>query len=330
MHAVVTTLALTAADIGLARWGLPSEVCQHGTTSGNRALVMAGYSIGTGTSGCNDTFSTSIVHQLTSGGVSCVCSGHSNCRSHYQTGESLLKHYNDNTKMSGQPMGEWYRQLKPMHHSCLLIDATSAEVWLLSDNVGAVPMWYSFSHTQSSSTGGAFIGTTDAISAARLGFFELNSLAPNHVMRVDTVNNAISLIDSLEDKSAIDAAFVRRDVEAHALRLYSSALSSLVDLPDPSFNRGQQPVSQLQHLKSLGGDRNRVVVVEADPAEVSSLLLSCALGPHLRALNVSLITVLTPSLVTNGMDQAFHRNSQYEELFIQALGTYHVYACGLA
>ena len=83
--------------------------------------------------------------------------------------------------------------------SCILHDTSRQKLWLMSDYVGSMPLWYSIhaphydymerkgsDESHSKDDKGKFIVTTDFISAVRLGFRQITPLGPGQVVLISS------------------------------------------------------------------------------------------------------------------------------------------------
>lgn len=103
--------------------------------------------------------------------------------------------------------------------TCLIFDRVLSKYYLIGDNTGYFPLFYSFDSLNGSSS--SFIFTSDVILASRMGFYNLDSLCCGNVIEIDS--NLLE-ITSFFDKRQ----FFRKEIYyTNSISLNSYVLTSM-------------------------------------------------------------------------------------------------------
>jgi hypothetical protein len=223
--------------------------------------------------------------------VICHCGGHygQSFQEGLTTADILTSKYLDYKVADGRhSRGTWYHGVRPLQYSCILYDASMGTAFVVADSIGSTPIWYSIAQLPSFSehVRKQIVVTTDAVTAARLGFVELNSLSPSQVVEVNLKSMEIGTIGSLNEY--VYDPFPRDAVDSHALQLFARSLSSVR--------------AATQSLNATISS----IVVEVDHADSASLLLQCIVNiSSIKLAGGGVRFVTRPALVANDLDSMF-------------------------
>jgi hypothetical protein len=206
----------------------------------------------------------------------CTCSGYlgQNITEVVNYSHFLLQEFYENQKYGAL----WHREMSKF--SCALYDTYLNNVWLISDIVGSIPIWYSFIDAKYSINKiNNLIVTSDFIGAHRLGFNKLTSLGPGQVMSIDVATNQINtLYDWHKEILQLDNDLVTKTIpHAYAKSLLVSLFDSLISFDhnfiDSKHNTDDNNNDNYNNYKN----KNKVEYFsELDEVDSSSLLLDCA------------------------------------------------------
>jgi len=169
---------------------------------------------------------------------------------------------------------QWYKDLK---HTCTLYDASTQNLWMISDTIGSSPLWYSFPDHRHDNGKLDFIVSSDLILANRLGFEYLTPLGPGQVVAVDLNVNEVVLLHQWQSDLPKHPSYD----DLHNAKLYAYRLMS----------------SSLHTVSNYHGVDDDSIDIEIDPMNPSSLLLDCTLN----AMGSKYNTRMTQAIVSDSI-----------------------------
>jgi hypothetical protein len=138
---------------------------------------------------------------------------------------------------------------------CAVFDRTNRYLWLKSDSVGSMPIWYAIEK-------GEFLVTTDLLFAHHSGFSQPTAVGVNQVVVIDTVSkDVISIHSKLPSISKFNVPFANIP-EVYAKRLLSFSADAV------------QQLLSVTGVAHNGSNVSTEIVIEVDPLDTSSQLLS--------------------------------------------------------
>lgn len=237
------------------------------------------------------------------GNISCMCASHT-YRNDIDAAKILLTSYQDYIGRNNEP---WI--MDPIHFSCTLSDFGLQTIWLVGDNIGSIPLFYSI-YTKDKT----FIVTSDLIGAQRLGYHKaLTALGPGQMISFDTSSYEVTKIFHTESKQ--DSSSFRSKISYKSIELYTDGLltsakevlqSSLTTNNCATYSKLELDLS-LHHEHSSGvvngnnhinfsfNNLNTVVFSEFDSTDSSSRLLKCVAA----TINISNIFKTSRPLVAD-------------------------------
>jgi hypothetical protein len=240
------------------------------------------------------------------GNISCMCASH---YSHtygdsINTVKMLLTSYQDHINGNNE---SW--TIDPIHFSCTLFDFKLQTIWLIGDNIGSVPLFYSISIKDN-----MFIVTSDLIGAQRLGYTKaLTALGPGQIISFDMSLYELTkfshtesekrlsrfkskaLYESIEQYTdglfTVGMEFLQSSLVADNCTIYSDFELDLCLSPEHSNG----VVDKINHNDISVNDLNHTYFSEFDSTDLSSRLLKCTAS----AINISNIFKTLKPLVTD-------------------------------
>ena len=156
-------------------------------------------------------------------------------------------------------------------HSCTLFDNRHMAVLLVSDKVGAVPLWYALSSDYA-------VATTDLIGAQRLGFnMSLTPLGPGQSILLDLARDQVDFVQwsprELLHKPPREAGreSLKMHLQVHAKQLFDAAKRALM-----SSVRALEGGAVSSSSSAPAPSVPVYPLLEVDPTEAASLILDCA------------------------------------------------------
>jgi len=198
--------------------------------------------------------------------ISCVCTTRSSVEARFA---DETNHFEDDivysytqfieSNRSNSGTSDWFPE-DLTDASCILFDSKRNYLWLISDLVGASPIWYSIHHsmynpTTQTTDSNRIVATTDLILALRLGYKQPTPLAAGQIVAIDLDHMEIIRLQFRDARRRIDKY---ANPEYYAYNLLSSSM---------------QVIDMYMNLSE-----NSSILVENDRSEPSSVLLECTLN----------------------------------------------------
>lgn len=196
--------------------------------------------------------------------ISCICSPSSSVRTRdvyqiLQAENEIIRRYIDYTSNGNNEYSTtgWFPFFLT-DVSCSLFDSKTNHLWLISDLVGASPIWYSIQHSLYNSTTknagkGQIIATTDLILAVLLGFKQPTPLGAGQIVVIDLEHLEVILTGFRDSRRRVGKY---ENPEYYAYNLLASSMSSLESILE----------------------MNSSILMEIDRSEPASVLLECSLN----------------------------------------------------
>ena len=155
-------------------------------------------------------------------GVSCMCFGE-------QTGDfnsismAIVHDYLKRRRLS---IKSYYKNYPST--SCSIYDKNTSLIYIVSDTVGAYPLWLSFFNPDNFSKSGQLIITNDFLGAKRIGFTEITPIGPGQVMAYNLVTRQIRSIWHWQSQylKATRETFIMR-TDYYALKLFATSMNAI-------------------------------------------------------------------------------------------------------
>lgn len=108
----------------------------------------------------------------------CASSTDYNSSSNYKTAKALLKKHTERIYKNGK---DYSFHVEPSNMSCTIVDFNLHTIWLVSDIIGSIPLWYGLSTTNKN-----FMITSDLFGAQQLGYItSMTALGPGQIIAID-------------------------------------------------------------------------------------------------------------------------------------------------
>jgi len=178
-------------------------------------------------------------------------------------------------------------------HSCTLFDYRRMAVLLVSDKVGAAPLWYALATDY-------VVATTDLIGAQRLGFnMSLTPLGPGQSILLDLTRDHVEFVQWSprerlhQPPREADRQSIKMRLQVHTKQLFDAAKRAFLGSVRALEGRARTPSSSSSSSSSSSAPVHPLF--EVDPTEAASLLLDCTGS----ALKVSRAARRTKALVAD-------------------------------
>lgn len=148
--------------------------------------------------------------------------------------------------LSGNHTGNY---VSPNLTPCIVFDWTQQELWVYSDTVAAIPVWYAFQDQQ-------YMVTTDLLIAYKSGFTEPTALGPSQVLHMSTA--AMEILDIYD-----------------ATLQYAPPYGDFTDIPEV-YNR-RLAMAAVEAVEAVVPNLPLSPTIEVDPLRSSGVFLNCVM-----------------------------------------------------
>lgn len=175
--------------------------------------------------------------------------------------------------------------------SCVLVSLDSGNLWMFADEVGRIPLWYSFA---SKANDDSFVVTSDYLGAIHLGSRSLSSVPPAYTMQISINENLIKFMTKRhKDIQYPPKRAQYKNLEQDARELYQLLSNAL--LSELSITRRE--------------NRNAYMLrVDMDELHPSSKFLACVIEKLIREQQLPAelsVQISEPLLVDYGEKRNF-------------------------